>query len=128
FCDFCSIDWAMAKKKHIRILALNVKKLDNNMPFEMIEDNRKVWHPNWLGKVNDDVNAKFIQELAEHVWNNEKSLCENPSTKGELADTDFDMDVITESVKCYFRTIHSQATTYQNPAKAKEVDEWLVAA
>ncbi|KAF8835598.1 hypothetical protein BDN67DRAFT_1072336 [Paxillus ammoniavirescens] len=126
FCDFCGIDWATAKKKRVRILALNVKKLEDNTPFEIVEGGRKIWHPDWLGKVDDDLNAQFIHELAQRVWNNEETLRANPSTKGELPDADFDMEVITESVKCYFRTIHSQTKAYQNPTKAKEADDRLV--
>ncbi|KIK79288.1 hypothetical protein PAXRUDRAFT_285169 [Paxillus rubicundulus Ve08.2h10] len=72
FCDFCGIDRATAKKKRVRILALNVKKLEDNTPFEIVEGGRKIWHPDWLGKVDDDLNAQFIHELAQRVWNNEE--------------------------------------------------------
>ncbi|KAF9221446.1 hypothetical protein BS17DRAFT_768723 [Gyrodon lividus] len=61
-----------AKKKHVQILALNV---EDNTPFEIVEGGRKIWHPDWLGKVDNNLNAQFIQELAQQVWNNEEACC-----------------------------------------------------
>jgi hypothetical protein len=36
------------------------------------EEDEKTWCPNWLGHVSNDVNAKFIKEIIDHVYNNEK--------------------------------------------------------
>lgn len=71
FFDFCDIERAL--KKNERVLALGtIKPLPNGEPYEVTDDNKKIWHPNWLGKVDDTVNARFIHEIAQHVWNNEK--------------------------------------------------------
>jgi hypothetical protein len=47
------------------------KPLGNREPHEMVST-RIVWHPNWLGNVNDDVNALYIKEIVNLVWENEK--------------------------------------------------------
>ncbi|KAG1822043.1 uncharacterized protein BJ212DRAFT_1297292 [Suillus subaureus] len=61
-------------KKNEHVLALGtVKLLPNREPFEVTDDNKRIWHPNWLGKVDDAVNAKFIHNIVQHVWNNEKA-------------------------------------------------------
>jgi hypothetical protein len=71
FFDFCDIERAL--KKNERVLALGtIKPLPNGEPYEVTDNNKKIWHPNWLGKVDDAVNARFIHEIAQHVWNNEK--------------------------------------------------------
>ncbi|KIJ15290.1 hypothetical protein PAXINDRAFT_11828 [Paxillus involutus ATCC 200175] len=126
FCDLCGIDRAASKKTRVRLLALSVKKLEDGALYEALEDGREVWHPDWLGKVDDDINAKFIAEVTKCVWNNEKSQRAN-RMRGGIPDEDYDIGTITECVKCYFRTIHARAMAYQNPTKAKEADEKLVA-
>ncbi|KIK77518.1 hypothetical protein PAXRUDRAFT_166564, partial [Paxillus rubicundulus Ve08.2h10] len=104
FCDLCGINHATSKKTRVRLLALGVKKLDNGALYEALEDGREVWHPDWLGKVHHETGMKQ-----------------------EILDEDYDMATITECVKCYFRMIHARATAYQNPTKAKEADEKIVA-
>ncbi|KIK81368.1 hypothetical protein PAXRUDRAFT_35884 [Paxillus rubicundulus Ve08.2h10] len=73
FCDLCGIDCATSKKTHIHLLALSVKKLEDCVLYEALKDGREVWHPDWLGKVDNDINTKFIAEVVKHVWNNKKA-------------------------------------------------------
>jgi hypothetical protein len=51
-----------------------VKPLVNGELFEVTPDGGKIGHPNWLGFVDEDVNTKFIQAVAQQVWDNEKVL------------------------------------------------------
>jgi len=39
--------------------------------FECIGD-RDIWHPNWVGKIDDDVNAQFIKAICDRIWENEQ--------------------------------------------------------
>lgn len=40
-------------------------------PFERVGD-RDVWHPNWGGKIDDDVNVQFIKSICDRIWQNEQ--------------------------------------------------------
>jgi len=44
----------------------------NKQPFKLSSEEAHIWHPDWCGKVDDDVNAKFIKEVAKCAYNNEK--------------------------------------------------------
>ncbi|KAL4078352.1 hypothetical protein V8B97DRAFT_1914944 [Scleroderma yunnanense] len=73
FCKLCGIECDGTKTDCI--VALNaVRPLDNKQPFEVSSDGMEIWHPNWLGDVCDNVNAKFINKVADCAFNNEKSL------------------------------------------------------
>lgn len=55
-------------KKNERVLALGtIKPLPNGEPFEVTDDNKRVWHPNWLGKVDDDNNKNLKPEIDDDV-------------------------------------------------------------
>ncbi|KAI6137932.1 hypothetical protein BKA82DRAFT_158855 [Pisolithus tinctorius] len=71
FCQLCGIDCSHSKKVHVAALAA-VKPLDSGEPLELTAEGVKIWHPNWLGQVDDKLNAKFIEEVTERVYNNEK--------------------------------------------------------
>ncbi|KAI6153462.1 hypothetical protein BKA82DRAFT_4011712 [Pisolithus tinctorius] len=71
FCQLCGIDCSHSKKVCVAALAA-VKPLDSGEPLELTAEGVEIWHPNWLGQVDDKLNAKFIEEVAERVYNNEK--------------------------------------------------------
>ncbi|KAF8834358.1 hypothetical protein BDN67DRAFT_1016593 [Paxillus ammoniavirescens] len=125
FSELCGLD-VVAKKQHAQLLAETIQRLPNDEPYETNEAGRQIWHPNWLGNVDDELNARFIKEIADKIYNNEKSRRENTQLKAEIPDEDFDLETITESVKCYFRTIHTRAKTLNDPMKAKVVTDKLV--
>ncbi|KIM55279.1 hypothetical protein SCLCIDRAFT_30442 [Scleroderma citrinum Foug A] len=72
FAQLCGIDCDGNKKTHIAALAA-VKPLTNKQPFKLSSKEARIWHPDWCGKVDDDVNAKFIKEVTECAYNNERS-------------------------------------------------------
>lgn len=67
----CGVDPSPGKAKRVDLL-IGIKPLLNGEPFEiLIEGGPKVWRPNWLGTFDSAVNAKFVQEVVDRVWNNE---------------------------------------------------------
>jgi hypothetical protein len=70
FFELCDIDPCLSKSKRIKLLGA-VKPLANGEPHEAVST-KKVWHPNWLGNVDDDVNALYIKEIVNLVWENEQ--------------------------------------------------------
>ncbi|KAG1753660.1 uncharacterized protein EDB91DRAFT_1242638 [Suillus paluster] len=105
FFELCNIDPCLSKSKCIKLLGA-VKPLGNGEPHEMVST-KIIWHPNWLGNVDDDVNALYINEIVNLVWENEKvtkscrqaaSAYETQSgNKGAVAmiDTDFASDILS---------------------------------
>ncbi|KAG2355807.1 hypothetical protein BDR07DRAFT_1381261 [Suillus spraguei] len=93
-----SNEHVLLKNEHVLALG-TVKPLLNGEPFKVTDNNKRIWHPNLLGKVENAVNAKFIHEIAQYVWNNEKSLRENKNLKLEIDGDDFDLGIITNCVK-----------------------------
>ncbi|KAG1856440.1 hypothetical protein F4604DRAFT_1931869 [Suillus subluteus] len=87
------------------------------------EGGGKTWHPNWLGHVDEVVNAMFIKEIIERVYNNEKCRRESPNLKGEVPDEDFNMQVIIQCTKDYFRNIHKQAMCRSDASKAQKAEQ-----
>ncbi|KAL4071481.1 hypothetical protein V8B97DRAFT_2104073 [Scleroderma yunnanense] len=75
FCKLCGIECDSTKTDHIAALDA-VRPLDNKQPFEVSSDGVEIWHPNWLGDVCDNVNAKFINNVADCAFNNEKRVKE----------------------------------------------------
>ncbi|KAG1893908.1 uncharacterized protein F5891DRAFT_1195833 [Suillus fuscotomentosus] len=129
FCDLCGIESSMGRNKHTEAL-MKVKLLGNGHAYEMHqgeerdeEGGGKTWHPNWLGHVDEAVNAMFIKEIIDHVYNNEKCHRESPNLKAEVPDKDFDMQVIMQCTKDYFRNIHKQAMCCSNTSKAQKAEQ-----
>ncbi|KAI6158006.1 hypothetical protein BKA82DRAFT_22008 [Pisolithus tinctorius] len=121
FCQLCGIDCSRSKKVRVAALAA-VKPLDGGEPLELTAEGVEIWHPNWLGQVDDKLNAKFIEEVAERVYNNEKSQRELTQVKN-IPDKSFNLLIITECAKTYFRSIHKRASelqTEQGVRKAKQ--------
>ncbi|KAG1886421.1 uncharacterized protein F5891DRAFT_1200778 [Suillus fuscotomentosus] len=121
FFELCDIDPCLSKSKRIKLLGA-VKPLGNGEPHEAVST-KIVWHLNWLGNVDDDVNALYIKEIVNLVWENEKARRENPNAKHEIANEDYDLTIITECVKTYFRNIHKQASDQVNDDKAAKALE-----
>ncbi|KAL4073656.1 hypothetical protein J3A83DRAFT_4187316 [Scleroderma citrinum] len=69
--QLCGIECDGTKANHIAALVA-VKPLKNRQSFELSTKGLQIWHPDWLGKVDDVLNAKFIKEVVDHVFNNEK--------------------------------------------------------
>ncbi|KAL4077005.1 hypothetical protein V8B97DRAFT_2021663 [Scleroderma yunnanense] len=65
FSQFC-------EKKCTAALAV-VKPPRDKQLYELTDEGMQIWHPDWLGKVDDKINVKFIKELAECAFNNEKA-------------------------------------------------------
>ncbi|KAI6034174.1 hypothetical protein BKA83DRAFT_4539007 [Pisolithus microcarpus] len=107
FCQLCGIDCDANKKNRVAALAA-VRPLSTGEVFEVSSDSTQLWHPDWLGKVDDEHNAKFIKEVANCVYNNEKVQREQTHIK-TIPDKSFNPDIIMECVKTYFRTIHKRA-------------------
>ncbi|KAG2031488.1 hypothetical protein BDR03DRAFT_875817 [Suillus americanus] len=115
FCDLCGIESSMGRNKRTEAL-IKVKPLENGHAYEMHqgeegdkqgeEGGGKTWHPNWLGHVDKVVNAMFIKEIIDRVYNNEKCRRESPNLKGEVPDEDFNMQVIIQCTKDYFCNIY----------------------
>jgi hypothetical protein len=49
----------------------SVQPLEDGNPFECV-GGREVWHPDWRGRTDVGINAKFIDEAVTLVWENEK--------------------------------------------------------
>ena len=48
-----------------------VAPLETGKPYETVEEG-DVWHPNWNGKIDDEVNTVFIKADADCIWENEE--------------------------------------------------------
>ncbi|KAI6012817.1 hypothetical protein F5J12DRAFT_781669 [Pisolithus orientalis] len=78
FADLCGIERSL--EHGVRALALtHVKPLDTY----------------------DALNAKFIQEVSQQIWDDEMTQCQQTG-KGELPDSDYSMPIIKECMKTYF--------------------------
>ncbi|KAI6043721.1 hypothetical protein EDC04DRAFT_2890648 [Pisolithus marmoratus] len=71
FSQLCGIDCDASKKNCIAALVA-VKPLNNQQPFKLSSKATQIWHLNWLGKVDDNLNVKFLKEVADCMYNNEK--------------------------------------------------------
>jgi hypothetical protein len=68
-----------------------------------------------MSKLNDDT--------TEHSHNKNQSLRENKNLKPEINDDDFDIGIITDCVKTYFRNIHKQVSDRSDTKKAQRAQE-----
>ncbi|KAG1810293.1 uncharacterized protein HD556DRAFT_1436011 [Suillus plorans] len=122
FFELCDVDPSLSKVKRVEAL-IGIKPLLNGELFEiLIEGGPKVWRPNWLGKFDSAVNAKFVQEVVDRVWNNEMNLC-STSSKGEIPDDDFSRPIITECAKGYWRNIHKQVDDKSTTEKVDKAEK-----
>ncbi|KAG1752357.1 uncharacterized protein EDB91DRAFT_1243136 [Suillus paluster] len=132
FSDRCGIESSMGRNKRTEVLIMQVKPLANGSAYEKRQGeggtadegaDDKIWHPNWLGQVDDDVNVKFIEEIVNRVYNNEKHCRENDHLKVEIPDDDFDKKVITQCTKDYFRNLHKQAMSNSDTLKTQKANQ-----
>ncbi|KAG2052104.1 hypothetical protein BDR06DRAFT_973282 [Suillus hirtellus] len=101
FTDLCGIDSALSYRKHAELLCA-IKPLENGEALGTLDGN-EIWHPNWMGKINDDINAHFVKAVIDHTWDND----------------DYKKDIITECTKGYWRNIHKQVTKSRCQATLK---------
>ncbi|KAL4075660.1 hypothetical protein J3A83DRAFT_4369885 [Scleroderma citrinum] len=73
FSQFCGVDCDGTRKKCTVALAV-VKPLGDKQLYKLTDKGMQIWHPDWLDKVDDEINMKFIKELAKCAFNNEKVL------------------------------------------------------
>ena len=124
FYDMCGVEMSGNKSKRTDELCA-VKPLEDEKAFEIVEG-REVWHPVWKGNIDDKINALFVKNVIQRIWQNEKvsaclSMCgqevltptfqsqrDTPGGKSEIADADFTMPAITNCVKNYWRNVHKQ--------------------
>ncbi|KAL4078136.1 hypothetical protein V8B97DRAFT_1914788 [Scleroderma yunnanense] len=108
-----SNDHAALKPKCIQALA-NLLRLENGELYEILEDGCKIWHLNWLGPVDEEINTKFIKEVTDRVWDNKN-----------IPNKDFSLETIKNSAKIYFCTVHKKALGAKDKVKALEWDTTL---
>ncbi|KAI6138408.1 hypothetical protein BKA82DRAFT_4366530 [Pisolithus tinctorius] len=106
FSHMCGIECEGTKRNRVAALAA-IKPLKNDEPFILTSDSTRLWCPNWLGNVDDKLNDMFIKEVAERVFNNEKSQREQLQLK-TIPDKSFDLQIMKDCAKTYFRTIHKR--------------------
>ena len=131
----CGLETMGSKTRRINDLCA-VEPLEDGA-FERAGD-RDVWHPNWAGKIDDDVNMQFIKAVGERIWQNEQvsihffrrtdfylhcaqRIRDKNNGKGEINDTDFQMSVITSCVKNYWRNVHKQHAYRNDPEKHEQL-------
>ncbi|KAG1723041.1 hypothetical protein EDB19DRAFT_1916288 [Suillus lakei] len=117
FFEFCCINQALKRADRIKLLC-EVEPLETGEPFELCEQ-KQVWHPNWKGHVDDEINAVFIQEIAMRLWNNEKALRERAGM-GQIPDGAYAIGTISDCVKSYFRNVHKQYLELNDDEKAEK--------
>ncbi|KAL4071113.1 hypothetical protein V8B97DRAFT_2024020 [Scleroderma yunnanense] len=92
-----------------------------------------IWHPDWLSKVNDEINVKFIKELAKCAFNNEKvsyTAQREQTQLKSIPDKSFSMTIIIDCIKTYFQLIHKRAkdlNSDQGACKIKVAAAWCKA-
>ncbi|KAG2059486.1 hypothetical protein BDR06DRAFT_967984 [Suillus hirtellus] len=132
FCDLCGIESSMGRNKCTEAL-MKVKPLGDGHAYKMHQGDEgdkqgeegggKTWHLNWLGHIDEAVNAMFIKEIIDHVYNNEKCHHESPDLKAEVPHKDFNMQVIMQCMKDYFCNIHKQAMCHSDTSKAQKAEQ-----
>ncbi|KAL4073654.1 hypothetical protein J3A83DRAFT_4370952 [Scleroderma citrinum] len=124
FCDLCGVECTMPKPKRIQALA-NLLRLENGELYEILEDGCKIWHLNWLGPVDEEINTKFIKEVTDRVWDNKNQHRANVNLIGQIPNKDFSLETIKNSAKIYFCTVHKKALGAKDEVKALEWDTTL---
>ncbi|KAG6369937.1 hypothetical protein JVT61DRAFT_13322 [Boletus reticuloceps] len=127
FGELCRINISsIPKRKLSSILANTVHPLPDGKPYKTAVDGRQIWHPNFLGHVDNELNTKIISEVVQRVFDNETKSRAAANSKGNIPDEDFQIKFIQTSAKIYFRNIHTKAQIHADPVKAQLEDEKLV--
>ena len=55
-------------------LLCGVKPLEGDRAFRLADDDssKEIWHPCWKDKINDEVNARFIQAVISRIQKTEE--------------------------------------------------------
>ncbi|KAG2076599.1 hypothetical protein BDR04DRAFT_1003400 [Suillus decipiens] len=107
FCNLCGIDTTLNRNQRPEALGA-IQPLESGAFFETIDES---------------VDAKFIKEVADCVYNDEKHCCESLHAKGEIPDKDFNIQVIMQCTKDYFHNIHKQVLSRSDADKARKAQE-----
>ena len=70
FYEMCGVNMSSNKAKRTAQLCA-VKPLEGNLAFKLV-DGRETWHPRWKDKIDNEVNAQFIQAVISHIQKNEE--------------------------------------------------------
>ncbi|KAF8835077.1 hypothetical protein BDN67DRAFT_876584, partial [Paxillus ammoniavirescens] len=103
FFELCGVERLAKQDERIQTLVDNLEPLPNDLPFS--------------SKIDHAVNARFINEIVDRVWENETALCNNPNGKPELPDAAYNKDVIIKMTKSYWRNLQMQVKARADPAK-----------
>jgi hypothetical protein len=136
FFEMCGLEITGTKTERTLQLC-SMKPLTNGNAFEVIND-KEVWHPNWAGNLNDQVNTQFVHAAVDRIYQNEEvsiSSCVSDwmsayrtqrlrtanNGTGDIETKDFSKAVITSCAKIYFQNVHKQYTCrFNTPDKYKE--------
>ena len=66
----CGVEMTGSKSKRTDELCA-VKPLEDNATFKIV-DSKEVWHPLWKGNIDDKVNALFVKNVVQRIWQNEQ--------------------------------------------------------
>jgi len=70
FHEMCGVDTNRSKSDQSHDLSA-IQPLANGLAFRE-DGNRKQWYPAWGGKIDEKVNAEFIQAVVERICENEQ--------------------------------------------------------
>jgi hypothetical protein len=66
----CGVEMTGNKSKRTDELCA-VQPLEDEEAFQIV-DGKEVWHPVWKGNIDDKVNALFVKNVIQRIWQNEK--------------------------------------------------------
>ncbi|EIW86728.1 hypothetical protein CONPUDRAFT_69158 [Coniophora puteana RWD-64-598 SS2] len=100
-----------------------IQPLSNGEAFETAPgpgtDTKKVWKPDWRAGLRNPVNALFIKEVAECVYQDEQDRRgQDKSKAAKIPNESFDRDIITTVVKTYFGNFTRRAQQDDDDARA----------
>ncbi|KAN0080202.1 hypothetical protein V8E55_009768 [Tylopilus felleus] len=72
FFDLCGVDHSVGSSEHIKVLA-SYAPHPGGEPFIM-DGEKPIWRPAWGEKIDQGVNAKFIGEVINCVWDAKTAL------------------------------------------------------
>ncbi|KAF9227788.1 hypothetical protein BS17DRAFT_856990 [Gyrodon lividus] len=120
--ELCRVKRSAKQDERIQMLVDNLEPLPNDLAFLSVGSNNKtVWIPCWTEKIDHSVNACFVNEIVDHVWENETALCNNPNGNSELPDAAYNKDVIIKMTKSYWRNLQMQVKACTDPAKFQKL-------
>jgi len=70
FHEMCGVDMNRSKSDQLHDLS-TIQPLANGLAFRE-DGNRKQWYLVWAGRIDEKVNAEFIQTMVERICENEQ--------------------------------------------------------